>query len=143
MSFTMFNRKAILHQYCRPLLGAIGFTLLPINAVMAQEESDDTAAGTIEEIVVTAQKREENLQDVPIHIQAFQADAFKSAQITRVEEIVNLSPTVSFSARRGFDQTSVRIRGVGTQELGSGVEPSVATVVDGVMSYPILSESKY
>ena len=83
--------------------------------------------------MVTSQKREENLQDVPLHIQAFQADTFENAQLTRVEELVNLSPTLSLSTRRGFDQTSVRIRGVGTQELGSGVEPSVATVIDGVV----------
>ena len=91
------------------------------------------AQGAMGEIVVTAQKREENLQDVPLHIQAFQADTFENAQLTRVEELVNLSPTLSLSTRRGFDQTSVRIRGVGTQELGSGVEPSVATVIDGVV----------
>lgn len=91
------------------------------------------AQAVLEEIVVSAQKRDESLQDVPLHIQAFQADAFDKAQITRIEELVNISPTLSFSTRRGFDQTSVRIRGVGTQELGSGVEPSVATVIDGVV----------
>jgi|GEM_PF-534503 len=105
-------------------------TLLLQSPAIAQEGVDSQF---IEEIVVTSQKREENLQDVPLHIQAFGTGQFEKAQITRVEEIVNISPTVSFSARRGFDQTSVRIRGVGTQELGSGVEPSVATVVDGVV----------
>ena len=110
----------------RPVLAGLGF----IAYFVCQQA---LAQGAIEEIVVSAQKREESLQDVPLHIQAFQPETFENAQVTRVEELVNLSPTLSLSTRRGFDQTSVRIRGVGTQELGSGVEPSVATVIDGVV----------
>ena len=45
------------------------------------------AQGAMGEIVVTSQKREENLQDVPLHIQAFQADTFENAQLTRVEGV--------------------------------------------------------
>ena len=102
-----------------------------VPAATGQQPAD--SASLLEEIIVTAQKREENLDKIPLHIQAFTANSLREAQITRVEEIINLSPTVNFSTRRGFDQTSVRIRGVGTAELGSGVEPSVATVVDGVV----------
>ena len=101
----------------RPVLAGLGF----IAYFVCQQA---LAQGAIEEIVVSAQKREESLQDVPLHIQAFQPETFENAQVTRVEELVNLSPTLSLSTRRGFDQTSVRIRGVGTQELGSGWNPA-------------------
>ena len=76
-------------------------------------------------IVVSAQKREESLQDVPLHIQAFQPETFENTQATRVEELVNLSPTLSLSTRRGFDQTSVRIRGVGTRNSAPGWNPAL------------------
>ncbi len=82
---------------------------------------------------MTSQKREESLQEAPLHIQAYGQNQLDDAQVTRIEEIIQLSPTVSYSTRRSYDATSVRIRGVGTSELGSGVEPSVATVVDGVV----------
>ncbi len=107
--------------------------IVSATSVTAQETDANTNEMALEEIVVTSQKRAQNLQDVPLHVQAITEGAFQRAQITRVEEVINLSPTVTFSARRGYDQTSIRIRGVGTQELGAGVEPSVATVVDGVV----------
>lgn len=113
---------------------ALAASMLAVAASpVAAQEADTEELMSLEEIVVTSQKRAQSLQEVPLHVQAITEGAFQRAQITRVEEVINLSPTVTFSARRGYDQTSIRIRGVGTQELGAGVEPSVATVVDGVV----------
>ena len=87
----------------------------------------------LDEIIVSAQKRDQNLRDVPIHVDVLQDTDIKNSHFTRMEDLVALLPTVTFTQRRGYDQSTFRIRGVGTQALGAGVEPSVVTVIDGVV----------
>ncbi|WP_332812880.1 TonB-dependent receptor [Sphingomonas sp.] len=93
------------------------------------EQTSDT--GGIADIVVTAQKRAENIQDVPIAISAFSGETLEQANISSLEEVQGRTPGLvlnSFSP----GQPEVAIRGVGTKEDGAGASDSTLVMVDGV-----------
>lgn len=85
------------------------------------------------DVVVTAQRRSESLQRVPLSVQALTAERLQSSQIERFEDLTRLSPTLSLDIRTNYANASARLRGLGTQVFGVGVEPSVATVIDGIV----------
>ena len=85
------------------------------------------------DIVVTAQKRPERLQETPVAVTAFtQADLDAGVNRTLVD-IVKTAPGVSFSSGNTARAEGIRIRGVGTASFSEGVTGSVATVVDGIV----------
>jgi len=101
----------------------IGGTLLLVGAapVLAQEQASTTAAtasesGGLAEIVVTAERRAENIQHVPIAVTAFTADALQSRNLTDVHTLGALSPGVNLDAGSPFsgDRSvlSASIRGI-------------------------------
>lgn len=85
----------------------------------------------LEEIVVTAQKREENIQDVPIAISAFSAEDLKAANITNLDDIAPLTPGLLFG-RFNESRPQIYIRGVGSRQFDVGSEGSVGVFVDEV-----------
>ncbi len=101
----------------------------------AIEASNEAPTNTIyiEDVVVTALRRPQNQKDVPVHFQVIPNIVLQDIHLTRLEELSFALPTVTFTQRRGYDQSTFRIRGMGTQVLGAGVEPSVATMIDGVV----------
>jgi iron complex outermembrane receptor protein len=78
-------------------------------------------------------KRVENLQDVASAVTALSAKDLVNSQITRTEDLVNLSPSLTFQSGGSDNASSFNIRGIGTQSYSSGVEPSIVTVIDGVI----------
>ena len=94
--------------------------------------ADDNNAGT--DIVVTAQKRAERLQDVPLAVTAVSADALSNRQINDSASLVQAVPSLTFQQGATPTNSSFRIRGIGTALFGQGVESSVSTVVDGVVA---------
>jgi len=91
------------------------------------------AMAQVEEIVVTAQKVEENVQDVPIAITAVTGDALIAAGTTSLENLGQLVPSVTFRKGTTNANSAVVLRGVGTISFSIAAEPSVSTVVDGVV----------
>jgi iron complex outermembrane recepter protein len=95
----------------------------------------DTSGG-LEEIVVTAERREENIQNVPIAVTAFTADAMESRNITSIQELGNLTPGVNLDAGAPFsgDRSvlSASIRGIGQDDFAFNLNPGVGVYVDGV-----------
>jgi iron complex outermembrane receptor protein len=91
------------------------------------------AMAQVEEIVVTAQKVEENVQDVPIAITAVSGDALIAAGTTSLENLGQLVPSVTFRKGTTNANSAVVLRGVGTISFSIAAEPSVSTVVDGVV----------
>lgn len=83
----------------------------------------------VEEIVVTAQKREENLQDVPISVQAFSAEKLEAMGVTNQDDIQKLVPSLNISKLLSF--TTIYLRGIGTDAFLTA-DPSVATYIDGI-----------
>lgn len=92
------------------------------------------STGQLEEVIVTAQKREERLQDVPLAVTALAGDALANRQIDDTNNLVQAVPSLSFQQGNNPSNTSFRIRGVGTSLFGQGVESSVSVVVDGVVA---------
>jgi iron complex outermembrane receptor protein len=86
----------------------------------------------VEGIIVTAQKREENLQDVPIVVNVVSAQALQDAGVRDVKDLQVLTPGLNVTSSTSEAQTSIRIRGVGTIGDNPGLESSVGTVIDGV-----------
>jgi iron complex outermembrane receptor protein len=93
----------------------------------APQPQSDTS---IEEIVVTAQRRRENLQDVPITVQAFSAQTLESSGVTNTADLARVVPGMTMPTSAGY--TLPHLRGVGITAIGPGIENSVALYVDGV-----------
>ena len=91
----------------------------------------EDASWAIEEVVVTAQKREQSLQDVPITVSAFSGEMMKDAQIDDAKQLAVLTPGMSGNSNDSF-MDSINIRGISTNGFGIGAEPSVGTYVNGV-----------
>lgn len=87
----------------------------------------------LEELIVTAQKREQNLQDVPVGVSLLSGAAMQEAQIKNAGELATLLPTLNVQASSGPSTSSFNIRGIGTQAFSPGVDPSVSTMLDGVV----------
>lgn len=88
------------------------------------------AKAVLEEIVVTAQKRAESLQDVPISVAAITGEAITNNGINRLDDIDEFVPNLMISDN--FVGSEIRIRGIGTSPGNSGFEQAVATFIDGV-----------
>ncbi len=91
-----------------------------------------TLQAQLEEVVVTAQKREQNLQDVPMAVTAISAELLENNEIGSIEELTQLVPSLKYTPGDNPQNSSIRVRGVGTDVYSSAVEPNVSVVVDGV-----------
>jgi iron complex outermembrane receptor protein len=101
--------------------------LLPFSAATAQQGG----ASAIEEVVVTARKRAESLQEVPIAITAFTEETITRAGIERPADFISLMPNVTIVDTANVGDTQVSIRGiVSTRDA----ESTFAYVVDGILS---------
>nr|WP_245405817.1 TonB-dependent receptor [Sphingobium sp. Sx8-8] len=102
------------------------------NEACAQETPSATATSgpTVEEIVVTAQRRSENLQNVPISVTAITGAALRQSGINSFQELTNVTPGLVFA--RSTANAQPTIRGIGTRNAQIGDEPNVALYVDGV-----------
>ncbi len=90
------------------------------------------AGAVLEEIVVTAQKREQNVQDVGIAITAFNRDQLIALGFTNAQEITALAPNVSTVQPNGEANYAIAIRGVANSDFTSNVESPIAVYVDEV-----------
>ena len=88
-------------------------------------------AGQSGDVVVTAQKRAERAQDVPISISAFEGASLTQANVTQLSDLTRLVPTFNFGQGPGSVGARYSIRGLGAFG-NSAIEPSVATFLDGV-----------
>ncbi len=100
-------------------------------ALTAQEPT--TSPRVLEEIVVTATKRAESIQDVPIAVAAYDSETLRRAGVHDIRQLQILSPSLVVSSSQAETAGTVaRIRGVGTTGDNLGLESSVAVFVDGV-----------
>lgn len=110
---------------------ALFVSLLPVPVLGQTPSTGDRPI--LEELVVTAQKREQNLQDVPVGVSLLSGRAMMEAQLKNAEELATLLPTLNVQASSGPSTASFNIRGIGTQAFSTGVDPSVSTMLDGVV----------
>jgi len=117
---------------------AAGVTVnLMFSGALAAQETEPVAPSRgsrlIEEIVVTAQKREENLQDVPISVQAFSAESLDARGIEEPKALALATPGMTYNIISGY--SIIYIRGIGTDAYIPSADASIATYIDNIY-YP-------
>ena len=108
-------------------------TALAVAASVFALAAASPAAAQVEEIIVTAQKVSQNIQDVPISISAVTGEALQRAGAKSLEDITSIVPSVTFRKGTTNANSAIVMRGVGTISFSVAAEPSVSTVVDGVV----------
>lgn len=107
--------------------------LAPAATAFAQEPGGDgEKVTTLSEITVTAQKREEALQDVPVVVNVLTAEALSDAGVRDIKDLQQLVPGLTVTSTQSESLTTARIRGIGTVGDNAGLESSVGVVIDGV-----------
>src|SRR6185369_13491310 len=109
------------------VIGVCGSGLLMPVVCVAQ--SNTASSDVLEEIVVTARKRDESLHDVPVAVNAFGAAEIQSAGIERPQDFIALTPNVTMVQTQNQGTSFITVRGI-SQARNS--EPSVAVLIDGV-----------
>ncbi|MFN3592510.1 MAG: TonB-dependent receptor plug domain-containing protein, partial [Thermaurantiacus sp.] len=111
------------------LLGSVAVAAVAAPGLaQGQEPVDSTAGAFSDEILVTARKREESLQDVPVAITAFTADEIKSARVESLADVAKLTPGLNFTPLFGAQNQLPIIRGA-AQTFG---QLNVGVFLDGV-----------
>ena len=122
--------------------GAALFGLAGSSAAFAQDASEaqpatdrpaeNATADEGNEIIVTATKREQTLQEVPVAVSVTTAEQIERAQIRDIKDLQSLVPSLRVTQSQSSFATTYSIRGFGTSGNNIGLEPSVAVFVDGV-----------
>jgi len=110
--------------------GTLAAAVATALAGTAHAQAQQPAAFELQEIVVSARKRDENLNDVPVAISAFNAQEIESAGITRPQDFVALTPNMQMVQTQNQGTSFIVVRGI-SQARNS--EPSVAVSIDGVL----------
>ena len=120
------------------LLGASLLTLATTPGLaLAQAKPAVTAAAAadvaeVETLIVTAAKRTENLQDVPMSVSALSGADLQRAGITNFSDVARQLPSVQLSSANNNRNTTILVRGIGSSGTNPGIEPSVGIFLDGV-----------
>ena len=110
--------------------GALALTALSLPAI-AQESEEDTSR-TLQKITVTATKREQTLQDVPVAVSVVGEDEIEKAEIQDLNDLQSIVPSLRVGQLQSSANTNFIIRGFGNGANNAGIEPSVGVFIDGV-----------
>src|SRR5580700_9950832 len=131
----MYNNSTVLAVTCTLGLGTLA-AALPLTALHAQSSDSANAAGAdtgLQEVVVTARRYNENLQQVPLTVTAVTAETIQNNDITNIEDLGSFVPNMKISQDRATSSTiNVYIRGVGQSDPLWGFQPGVGVYVDDV-----------
>jgi len=105
-------------------------------ATPAYSQTSNESIGTLEEVIVTARKVQENLQDTPIAISAFSGDSLDERQVFATNKLTELVPNLQFANNAPLagnnSSSQVFIRGIGQTDPTSTVDPGVGLYIDDV-----------
>ncbi len=105
-------------------------TLMGASGVSAQSADDDGFA--LEEIIVTASKRQQTLQETPIAVSVTGADTIEKARVLDISDLQSVVPSLRVTTLQTSASTNFVIRGFGNGANNAGIEPSVGVFIDGV-----------
>ena len=115
------------------LISSSTLTLLAVPAAHAADAAAAAPAATaLEEVIVTARKREENIQNIPVAITAVSAKQLDNYALRSIEEISANTPQLSVTRGNSGSGATISLRGIGSTYTSVGIEQSVAVNVDGV-----------
>lgn len=128
------------------LLSATAIALVP-GFAFAQNAGQDGSPQTsaeeantgLAEIIVTAQKREQNMQDVAVAVTALSGEALTNRNVSTVADLPRLAPSLTLTQGNVPTNNSLNLRGIGTVSFSTAIEPSVAVIVDDV---PLLQQAQ-
>ncbi len=115
-----------------------GASLLAAPA-MAQTTSAPPQDSGLADIVVTAQKREQNLQNVPVAVTALGSETLQNQRINEFGDLKRAAASLTLTESTASPNNSIVLRGIGTFAFSIGVEPSVAVIVDDV---PVVQQAQ-
>ncbi|MBX9575464.1 MAG: TonB-dependent receptor [Caulobacteraceae bacterium] len=107
----------------------VGTAVFGAAGVAVAQEQEVTR---VDDIIVTAQKREQSLQDVPIVVTTLSQETLEDAGVRDIKDLQILTPGMTVTSTASEASTTARIRGVGTVGDNPGLESSVGVVIDGV-----------
>lgn len=113
-----------------PALIVLAATLLLSPVAFAQEADDEW--GGLETIVVTAQKREQNLLEVPVAVSVIGAEQLETFGVADFVALARVAPSLTVNEGANTNNSTIRLRGIGTFAFSIAVEPSVSVIVDDV-----------
>lgn len=126
--------KIVLTAHRVPLAGALfACSVAFAPAASAQTPDASTEPAAYGDIVVTAQKRTERLQDVPLAVSALSAETLSQRQINDTSTLVQAVPSLTYTQGNNVSNSTFRVRGIGTTLFNQGSESSVSTVIDGIV----------
>lgn len=106
------------------------FFMVPLDAPAQDQPAVQGSGASLEEVIVSARKRDESLLDVPVAINVFTAADIEAAGIERPQDFIDLTPNMSLVQTQNQGTSFVTVRGI-SQARNS--EPSVAVLIDGVL----------
>jgi len=110
---------------------AVAAALAAPLAALAQETAAPPEVVGLDEVIVTAQKRQQSLQDVPLSVSAFSGEMLKETRMGDIRGLVDFTPGFSGKTEDGFTD-ALAMRGIATNDFGIGGDPSVAMFIDGI-----------
>lgn len=115
----------------RALLIGVSLAAIWSGSASAAEAEDNESK--ITDIVVTAQRREQSLQNVPVAVTAVSGESLRDLNINSTQQLVRIDPSVKYKTSTNNSTSSFLIRGIGTSSFSPGIEQSISTVLDGVV----------
>ena len=108
--------------------------LAPIICLQAQAQESPPLEEelVLEEVIVTASRRVEKLQEVAMSVSAFTSDFFADAGVNQLSGLDQYTPNLNITPGTDSRSTSIRIRGIGSVGTNTGIDPSVGLFLDGV-----------
>ena len=125
----------------RAVRGLPALTVIPLlvagnAAALASETTQAVSAETLEEIIVTARRREERLQDTPVAVTALSGEALERQQVVGTTDLDKIAPNIQFhgygTLTGNNSAAQVFIRGIGQSDATAAVDPGVGVYIDDV-----------
>lgn len=118
-------------RFCATLLlGASAAIMAAVAAPAAAQDAESPTAGTLSEVVITAERRTSSVQKSSLAIQVLSAERLADGGVTQVRDLTSITPGVNIG--QGGPATQIYVRGVGDFGSSPTFNPAVATYIDGV-----------
>jgi iron complex outermembrane receptor protein len=133
----MADKRAFWHRIALGTLISLAATISSLNAAHAQTRTSTQAAESastseLQEVIVTARKRNESILNVPVVEQAIPQATLERLQVTELTDLPKIAPGLNFGRSLLSIGTLVSIRGIGTASQDPGVDQSVSLNIDGL-----------
>lgn len=125
-----YKKPTAINSRLTPIASAVALAMLVCASAQAQQQQDPAPA--LETVVVSANKRVEKLEQVPMAISVVNEAVIERANIREIEDLVANTPALSVTAGSTSANNTISMRGIGTATVTIGIEADVAIIVDDI-----------